>query len=398
MANDIGDNILENIIFDSINFIRYTKKKRPTRVAVFKYISESFDVNVDMARFVTVVESLASSGKIKEVRDNENTESLFVDEINLWKNQDNIDNMIDFTDFKKHVLLKLAEFDEQLTKVTIDPPLAQSVNTSPEDRLITSLECQIKSLEKQLNDKQIIIEALLSHRPSLDHNYGVSPTKHIKTVSPVITNHKGFSSDKQTYNNKVINRSNNNLINECNSDNNNKQTKNNVKHKQHFNKPKAIVIGDSIVSGLDQSTFSGSPYNVKIHPESGSTSWDMLHYMTPRICKKPSVAILHVGTNDITNGVNTVDNLKSIVNLIKEESPDTKLILSSVTFRADQKGIKQKVEALNKSIKDFCTSNSVGFVNNSNIGAEHLPKKKLHLNRKGSSTLVKKLLNSLNNI
>ena len=121
----------------------------------------------------------------------------------------------------------------------------------------------------------------------------------------------------------------------------------------------------------------------------------MIDYINPTIRKKPDDIIIHVGTNDITNNVNTVENLRKIVNMILEESPGTKTCISSVTKRTDKKGLETKIKNLNIKLKNFCTEREINWLDHSNIDNSHLSKKKLHLNQKGLATLAKNFITYL---
>ena len=154
------------------------------------------------------------------------------------------------------------------------------------------------------------------------------------------------------------------------------------------------IIGDSIVNGLDSTSFD-KKFNVKIKPYGGSTTEDMVDHIKPAVRKRPDHLILHVGTNDITNSIDTLKHLKSICTFIKDHSSQTKISLSSVLFRADKKGIDKKVKILNKKLSTFCNENNLKFVDNRVIVNGHLSKKKLHLNQNGRSVLAKNFNNHL---
>ena len=128
----------------------------------------------------------------------------------------------------------------------------------------------------------------------------------------------------------------------------------------------------------------------KSNPLGGATSSELLDYIKPTLRKKPFKIIIHVGTNDITNKIDTTPNLKKIVNLVKSESPSTIIAFSNVTFHDDKKDMSTKVKDLNLKIAEFCKNEHVHLIN-SNITTTHLSKRKLHQNQKGLSTLAKKL-------
>ena len=77
---------------------------------------------------------------------------------------------------------------------------------------------------------------------------------------------------------------------------------------------------------------------------------------------------MHVGTNDITSDCSTIINLQEIVENVKSESPETKLVLYSVINRDDRNDIQRKVSQINKKLENFSNRNNIELVDNSNIG------------------------------
>ena len=141
------------------------------------------------------------------------------------------------------------------------------------------------------------------------------------------------------------------------------------------------IVGDSMINGLNANGFN-KDQRVKIKPFGGATLSDLLDYIKPTLRKKPFKIIIHVGTNDITNKIDTTPNLKKIVNLVEFESPSTIIAFSNVTFHDDKKDMSTKVKDLNLKIAEFCKNEHVHLINNSNITITHLSKRKLHLNQK----------------
>ena len=52
------------------------------------------------------------------------------------------------------------------------------------------------------------------------------------------------------------------------------------------------------------------------HP--GSSTEDIIVYIKPIARKKPDTILLHVGTNDLTNGTNTMKYIQKCVEAIRE--------------------------------------------------------------------------------
>ena len=57
--------------------------------------------------------------------------------------------------------------------------------------------------------------------------------------------------------------------------------------------------------------------------------------------KKPASLIVHVGTNDPTNHISLLSNVKKIVNKTNKTSPSTVLTFSGIIFRKDEKNLEK---------------------------------------------------------
>ena len=102
------------------------------------------------------------------------------------------------------------------------------------------------------------------------------------------------------------------------------------------------IIGDSILNGLVDRGLSKNG-NIKTRKYPGCTTRDLKHHVIPTIEKKPSVIIIHAGTNDLTNDVETIANYKYIIEKIKKKSPHTKIAISLLTLRKDRKNIEKMI-------------------------------------------------------
>ena len=71
------------------------------------------------------------------------------------------------------------------------------------------------------------------------------------------------------------------------------------------------------------------------HP--GATIDDFIDYVRPTIRKKPNLIIIHNGTNDIQNNVNSLQKIRKVISSIKEYDSDDniKIAFSSIILRSD---------------------------------------------------------------
>lgn len=154
-----------------------------------------------------------------------------------------------------------------------------------------------------------------------------------------------------------------------------------------------IICGDSMVNSLDSNGISSKYNNVSVRSFSGATSIDMLDFSKPLAHKKPDVLLFHVGTNDMTKNIkNTKENIAKLINTVKEISPHTEIVFSSICLREDIKNIDSKRLKLNKDLTDVCHKFGLAMIDNSNIDSSCLAKRKLHLNmRSGLPRLAKNI-------
>ena len=153
-----------------------------------------------------------------------------------------------------------------------------------------------------------------------------------------------------------------------------------------------VILGDSILNGIQERGLRKN-HHVKVYAHPGATTEDMIDYLKPVIRKNPDLLIVHGGTNDTTNDVDTTVNIERIVKLVKKASPETKLVLSSITVRKDRKDIGRKVDDLNTRLKNITKIHGIDMIENDNINEGHLSPKKLHLNHTGNSILANNFIN-----
>ena len=107
--------------------------------------------------------------------------------------------------------------------------------------------------------------------------------------------------------------------------------------------------------------------------------------------------MLHVGTNDLTKGINTMKNIRKCVEVIREldNSENIQIGFSSIMNRSD-KGFSKEISELNVKLKTYCLGR--GFINddNKNINESCLNNSKLDLNKKGTNLFTKNVLTFLN--
>ena len=151
---------------------------------------------------------------------------------------------------------------------------------------------------------------------------------------------------------------------------------------------KVVIIGDSMLNNINSRGLSKSK-EVDVLSFPGATSADVLTKIDDVLNKKPTSLIVHIGTNDLTNDINLLLNVKKIINKTNKTSLNTVLSFSDIIFRKDK---KTRTDT-NSGLNIFSRQKKINLISNDNIKEEHLGIKKLHLNSKGNSISATNLLN-----
>ena len=161
---------------------------------------------------------------------------------------------------------------------------------------------------------------------------------------------------------------------------------------------KVFIIGDSMIKNITGMGISRENI-IKMRPHPGATTIDICDYIKPELRQKLDVVIVHCGTNDIPNNINTVKKIKKLVKEIEENNHENipQVVISSIIKRYDQ-DYNEEIQSINDKLQRFCTSKGLSFIDNKNIDKLCLNKRKHHLNRRDSSFLFhnfKKFVNAL---
>ena len=119
----------------------------------------------------------------------------------------------------------------------------------------------------------------------------------------------------------------------------------------------------------------------------------------PLFVKKPNLIIIHSGTNDVENNINTLQKIRKVISSIKEYDSDDniKIALSSIIHRSDH-DFEDKINETNRKLENLCKGKGMIFINNSNIDSTCLNRSKLHLNESGTSLLIKIFSKAVNSV
>ena len=159
---------------------------------------------------------------------------------------------------------------------------------------------------------------------------------------------------------------------------------------------RVTIVGDSMLNGIYEEGLQKS-HNVRVKPHSGATTTDIVDYLKPVIRRKPDCIIIHAGTNDLTNNeqIDTLANFKTMIENIRNSSPETVIALSNVVIRKDKAAKDKKVcvTDLNKKIKELAKVKKSELIDNSNLDTSCLSHRMLHMNDKENSYLANNFIN-----
>ncbi len=305
------------------------------------------------------------------------------------------------------------------------PPQSQNFI---ESKLIQCLQERIDSLERQLNQKQHVIELLLCNAEAkINDAIEIPKTKDVKTSLENTSNKSNFiynspkgmeknsNPSKTTSANIQNNQSKNNRTSKKNNqmkgttqreqappsiariapnnsvDSAEKNTTN--KEGRPSKRLNVVIVGESMLNNIAANGLNRN-HNVRVEAHSGASMEDMLDYIKPPARRKPDVVVLHCGTNDFTKGVNTIPALKEVIKEIKEITPDTQIAISSIVERTDKKVKLKDIEDMNRKLKSLCVERKMMFIDNSNLEENCLGMKGLHPNKRGNAYLAKNFLNA----
>ena len=144
--------------------------------------------------------------------------------------------------------------------------------------------------------------------------------------------------------------------NDQNGINNNKENDTTLeKEVNHDQSSKVVIIGNSMLNNINGCGLSKTK-KVDVLKFPGATSADIVTKIDDVLDKKPESIIIHVSTNDLTNDINLLSNIKKIVNKTNKISPNTILNFSNTIIRKDKRHIEKTRADTNSWLKNFCVS------------------------------------------
>ena len=103
-----------------------------------------------------------------------------------------------------------------------------------------------------------------------------------------------------------------------------------------------------------------------------------MDYVNPAMRKKPKALVIHTGTNDIQQEINTMKMIKKLVKVLKE-------------LNSEDHDFRDQIEEINGKLERYFESKGYRFVENSNTDGGFLNHCRLHLNIKSTALLIRNI-------
>ena len=292
------------------------------------------------------------------------------------------------------------------------------------NHLISALNKHIQSLEKQLDEKKIIIETLLQKIHNCSYNNIVANSNHkadkvsfenfnspheksklisnksnqvdednkktiieTKDEQSMTLDKRNDKSSRTPVGDKIPEKETKEQI--IGSSHHHSDKKNDVTPTEKTKKKTVVIVGDSIVRNEHSRSLNQSlkEYFNVVKSFPGATTQDMKDYIKTTISRKPDMVILHTGTNDLKSNQNPSDIANEIVNLAKNiKNSGTEVSISALILRGDR--LSEKGKKVNKELQEKCTAENFAFILHKNVNSKlDIFPDKLHPNKKGQSIL-----------
>ena len=272
--------------------------------------------------------------------------------------------------------------------------------------LITALNNHIKSLEKQLDEKQVdtyFTKSFYKNLQNFSYNNVVAISNHkfdqiFLKISALLRKKKKRLARIQIHddnrNNSGINnqeapresKENQSEALDNSVDNSNgKEIKEQLNgslrhHPDHINgvkstgkekKKTVAIVGDSIIRNIPSRSSNNSLKEcfsiIKSFP--GATTKDMRYYIKPSMARKLDTIVLHTGTNGLENNKTPSNIASEIIQLAKIiKTNGIEVAVSSLIPRGDK--LSEKAKKVNIHLQEKCTTENFAIIQHTNINSK----------------------------
>ena len=225
---------------------------------------------------------------------------------NTISNEQEVDKVSELIERKFNVSDKVKKRLHNIEDRTIGMQLSNLSGNNESGKAVRSesflyvdiLKNRILELEKQLSEKNTIIDFLTKQLVANSHDISKSQCSH-----------------------NIIDR------NRINKDKNNDSLHEEKGIEDLSNK--VVIIGDSMLNNINSRGLSKLK-DVDVLNFSGVTNSDVLRKIYDLLNKKPASLIVHVGTNKLTNYINLLSNVRKIVDKTNKTCPNKVLTFSNI--------------------------------------------------------------------
>ena len=156
-----------------------------------------------------------------------------------------------------------------------------------------------------------------------------------------------------------------------------------------------------------------SELKVKVKSHSGGRVRDVENTLIKRsetdqdYMKQLDTIVLHVGTNNISDAKcseQVVDEFKDTISTIRSLNPRTKIIVSSIIPRRNDRHMNTKIQQTNSDLQMMCDAQGLYYLNNNSHFVSHgrpvqeLYRDHIHLNARGGKVLGTNITSSLKTV
>ena len=365
---------MENQILKAINHIKYVSKKKHCPVKIFNYLQNNGASNYDYDSVVNKIQELMENGIINQSYKiiDPVTEVLNLppdDEIEICSEisgSNDLDSQpsqlsssnitptvnvattpilnIKIAALQSHFFNDIFDLRKDITLLKENNEKGKPANLNNKKDEVMSLKEKIKFLESEnsflkndINIKQKVIDSILEHNSNLLNHQCCRGSENANNEiyqKSSETREKKLKTSPDKNRNRDSNRNNTNVTARKHND---KRSQSEDKDEVRGNKtPKKdiVIIGDSMIKYVNGREISRSS-SVKVRNHLGATTEDVIDYVRPTARKKPKMMVIHSGTNDLTNKVNTLQKIRKVINAIKENdvNNEIEIVLSSVMIK-----------------------------------------------------------------
>ena len=153
----------------------------------------------------------------------------------------------------------------------------------------------------------------------------------------------------------------------------------NTKYKK-IKKKTVLVVGDSMVNGIEESKLSKTRH-IRVQPIPGGKIEDIQQILKDLLHEDLETVIIHAGTNNATTDTpqTIIDKLITLKQKIEGSVPKYCVIISDLIVRTDNTKANSTIQETNRLIKEL----QIQIVDNSNISEKHLVKKRITFKSRG---------------